>query len=141
MAPGLGMGVSYDGLGSELITESERGIWKAGKRCPDIYLTRVGKKDPERLYSLVSYGRFLIFTIGGQQSDHSFSDISTYFTLLPEKTEGASTTDTVVEDGVFSSDVVSGGERFVVVVRPDMYIGYVGDGDAWKEYLAEVYVH
>ncbi len=141
----LGMGVSYDGLKSELISESERGIWKAGKRCPDIYLSQT-REDPRRLYSMLSYGKFLVLMIGGKQGCRCcFKDICAYLTLLPQKpgreNESCNSGSTVTEEHIFSSEVVTEDQKFVVVVRPDMYIGYVGDGDGWKEYLATVYVH
>ena len=138
--------MSYDGLGSELISESERGIWKAGRRCPDIYLSQAGG-DTKRLYSMLSYGKFLVLAIGTRQGCHRyFTDVCTHFTLLPEvpaqgEANGHSKK-TSVEDNVFSSDIVTKDDTFVVVIRPDMYIGYVGDGtEDWKKYLADVFVH
>lgn len=142
------MGVAYDGLGSELISESERGIWKAGKRCPDIYLRGPGKEDAtKRLYSMLSYGKFVILVVGGQQGFRCyFQDICTYLTLLPDRPGKEARgecheTNTSLGDHVFVSEVVTEDQEFVVIVRPDMYIGYVGDGDGWKSYLANVYMH
>ena len=139
------MGVSYDGLGSELISESERGIWKAGKRCPDIYLSQSGS-DTMRLYSMLSYGKFVVLAIGGPQGCHGhFTDVCTHLTLLPdasrEKHANGYSKEAPTEEKIFSSDVVTDDQTLVVVVRPDMYIGYVGDGEGWKEYLASVFMH
>ena len=140
------MGVSYDGLGSELISESERGIWKAGKRCPDIYLSRVGG-NTKRLYSMLSYGKFVVLSIGGRQGCHRyFADVCTHLTLLPgvsrqEDANGHSEGAPPVECNIFSSDVVVEDQDFVVVVRPDMYIGYVGEGEGWRDYLAIIFTH
>lgn len=139
------MGVAYDGLDSELISESERGIWKAGKRCPDIHLSQTGE-ETKCLYSMVSYGKFLILTIGSWQGCRCcFKDICTHFTLLPERPRQENDNSHALTaspgDYSFSSDVVTEDQSFVVVVRPDMYIGYVGDGYGWKDYLANVYVH
>ncbi|KAI2464393.1 FAD binding domain-containing protein [Annulohypoxylon bovei var. microspora] len=139
-----GMGVSYDGVGSELIAESERGIWKAGKRCPDIWLTPIGSNEATRLYSILSYGKYLIFSLGEQDVQTLFGDICTYFILRPsdEAQTGTNGHSNGSKDqlSVFSSDVVTVEDNFVIVVRPDMYIGYVGEGDGWKGYLEQIYV-
>ena len=140
------MGVAYDGLGSELISESERGIWKAGRRCPDIYLSQAGN-DTKRLYSILSYGKFLVIAVGARQGCHRyFTDLCTHLTLLPavstrEEANGDSDK-TPAEENIFSSDIVAQDDAFVVIVRPDMYIGYVGVGEEeWRKYLADVFTH
>lgn len=130
----IGMGVSYDTLGSEFITESERGLWKAGKRCPEVFLTRLGDEKTTRLYSILDYGKFLVLSIGGKGSFRPRSNTA-HVTMLP--LEGSS------EDSkgqVFTTEIVQPDDDFVVVVRPDSYIGYVGQGNAWQEYLAKVFV-
>ncbi|KAL7621635.1 hypothetical protein AAE478_008962 [Parahypoxylon ruwenzoriense] len=139
-----GMGVSYDGVGSELIAESEQGIWKAGKRCPDVWLTRIVTGEVVRLYSMVSYGKYLIFAVGGREGFQSlFKDICVYFTLLSKSSTYTGTNGQDVEPNgeasIFSSEFVTSEDNFVVVVRPDMYIGYVGEGDGWSEYLEQLY--
>ncbi|KAI1455481.1 FAD binding domain-containing protein [Annulohypoxylon moriforme] len=139
-----GMGVSYDGVGSELIVESERGIWKAGKRCPDIWLTPIGSNSATRLYSVISYGKYLVFFLGESDVQALFGNICTHFILRPSDAAQPGTNGynkgSNNQAGVFSSDVVAPEDNFVVVVRPDMYIGYVGEGDGWKGYLEQFYV-
>ncbi|KAI0839474.1 FAD binding domain-containing protein [Hypoxylon sp. FL0890] len=138
-----GMGVSYDGVGSELIRESERGIWKAGKRCPDIWLTRAGG-EATRLYSMVSYGKYLVLFLGEQDIQTFLKNITTYFILRPNNAgqNEANGHSNGLKDqvDVFLSDIVTAEDNFVVVVRPDMYIGYVREGDGWKGYLEQLYV-
>lgn len=142
----LGMGVSYDGVRSELIAESEQGIWKAGKRCPDIWMAPIGSKEAIRLYSIVSYGKYLVIFLGEQNVQALFGNICTHFILRPS--DGARTeikgyangSNSEASISIFSSDAVATEDNFVVVVRPDMYIGYVGEGDGWEEYLEQVYV-
>lgn len=130
------MGVSYDDMGSELISESERGIWKAGKRCPDLLLQRPEEDHPRRLYSRIDYGRYLVLAVGNERKhETSWGGIATHFELLPE--------DSVVKDDsgtTFTSELVSTEDKFTVVVRPDMYIGFVGEGDGWMDYIREVFV-
>ncbi|KAI8960216.1 FAD binding domain-containing protein [Daldinia sp. FL1419] len=138
-----GMGVSYDGIGSELIADSERGIWKAGRRCPDIQLCRDGTEEVLRLYSIISYGKYLVLFIGRSGTAQSLGDVCTYFVLrdrnsVQDPTNGHGN-GLQGEAHVFSSDVVTAEDDFTVVVRPDMYIGYVGNGDGWKQYLGQVY--
>ncbi|KAI1212016.1 FAD binding domain-containing protein [Annulohypoxylon truncatum] len=114
-----GMGVSYDGIGSEIIAESERGIWKAGKRCPDIWVTPIGSNEATRLYSITSYGKYLILFLGAQDIQKLFGNICTYFILRPSD---AAQTETNGHDngsnkqpGIFLSDVVTSEDNFVVV--------------------------
>ena len=99
-----------------------------------------------RLYSMLSYGKFVVLAIGGPQGCHGyFTDVCTHLTLLPdaprEKHANGHSKEAPVEDNVFSSDIVPDDQTFMVVVRPDMYIGYVGEGDGWKDYLASVFTH
>ncbi|KAJ4397584.1 hypothetical protein N0V93_001816 [Gnomoniopsis smithogilvyi] len=118
-----GMGVSYDGLGSELITESENGLWKAGKRCPELFLRRSGDEKTTRLYSMLDYGKHLILSIGGSgQHDYQgkLSGPAIHLRLLPPGSHSETPDDTV-----FISELVHPDDDFVVVVRPDMYIGEV----------------
>lgn len=117
------MGVSYDGLGSELITESERGLWKAGKRCPELFLKRSGTEEAIRLYSMLNYGNYLILSVGGS-GNHEYkgqlSGPSTQLRLLPPGSASESS-----DDSVFISELVSSDDNFTVIVRPDMYISEV----------------
>lgn len=130
------MGVSYDSVGSELITESERGLWKAGKRCPEIFVSRPGDEKTVSLYSKFKYGNFLILWVGGKgRTQPSANSNETHFNLLPSGANGADS-----EGTVLTSEVIQPDDDFVVVVRPDMYIGYVGQGKGWEEYLAQVFV-
>lgn len=132
------MGVAYDGLGSSAVIESNQGIWTAGKRCPDILISRVGGQDAEkRLYSQVPYGKFLILHLGAARAPQArFEDEAVHFTLLPQGTQHEGSDDQketwFSDEQIFPSEVVSGESNLVVVVRPDLYIGYVGDGDWLK---------
>ena len=137
------MGVSYDGIGSELIQDSEQSIWKAGKRCPDIQLVCDGTDKTIRLYSIASYGKYLVLFVGGSEVVQAFRDICTYLILRAgisvQTPVNGHNTGSQDEARTFSSDVVATNDNFTVVVRPDMYIGYVGNGDGWKQYLGQLY--
>lgn len=115
------MGVSYDGLGSELITESEQGLWKAGKRCPELFLERPGDKQTLRLYSMFDYGKYLILSIGGSGQHEYHGKLSSPATHLRLLSPGSASAD----DTAFISELVNPDDDLVVVVRPDMYIGEV----------------
>lgn len=132
------MGVAYDGMPSALLTESEKGIWKAGRRCPDLYLCVPRSNEAKRLYASVSYGRFLVFSVGAPQdaSLRRFKDVTTLFRLfhnsqVPAEQDG--------EGATYGSDVAIPGEKFVVVVRPDMYIGCVGTEADAESYLSTIF--
>lgn len=134
------MGVAYDEVGSELIHVSSRGLWIAGKRCPDLELTPVAADNSQqatRLYSIVEYGKYLVLAIGGQLEEGStsnFQDITRVLTLLPASPGTPQPT-----GEAFRSELIGADESFTVVIRPDMYIGHVGTGNGWKDYLATVF--
>ncbi|KAK6079443.1 FAD monooxygenase [Seiridium cupressi] len=138
-----GMGVSYDGTGSPLIIASEHDIWRAGRRCPDLDLFTLASEKPQRLYSIVKYGDFLILQIGSAICRrHLFRDEATYITILGRSSDGASATSIGVEGSEaleFSSEIINQGEAFVAVVRPDMYIGYVGDEAGADKYMSGIF--
>ncbi|KAK8077075.1 FAD binding domain containing protein [Apiospora saccharicola] len=150
-----GMGVAYDGLGSPLVVESERGLWKAGRRCPDLAMQLCGTQPPGmeldtcRLYGVARkfyYGLFLLLVIGHQSHaapdlQQQFSWIANTVTLVcsgavpsltvPSKLSGLP----YAGDWSFVTDVVGPDDSFIVVVRPDLYIGYVGDKDGLLSYM------
>lgn len=133
------MGVSYDEVGSELIHVSSRGLWIAGKRCPDLELAPVADapKEATRLYSIVDYGKYLVLAIGGQaeeQGTSNFKDVARVLSLLPAASGAPRPSGEAFRSGVIGPD-----ESFTVVIRPDMYIGYVGDRNGCRDYLATVF--
>lgn len=131
------MGVAYDAIGSPLVTESEQGIWKAGRRCPDVVLQSAEQTEPQRLYSTVRYGKFLVISLGGplQNSWSEFQDKVKPYCIVPtgQSLSGA------VKSGAptFECEQVKPDEKLVVVVRPDMYIGYVGTEEDSKSFLSK----
>lgn len=137
------MGVSYDDLSSPLITESECGIWKAGNRCPDVLLTPQEGGPETWLYSVVSYGKYLLLSIGKHQEvDSKYSELVSPIEIFPSSTPN--TTPPVTETSAFLKSTVftagwASNEPIAIIVRPDMYIGYVGTDDGWKAYLADLF--
>lgn len=139
------MGVSYDGMASPLIKESEHGIWKAGHRCPDIVVKPVSGAESTRLYTEISYGKFLVLLIGKHpESAFDYGSVADLYHILPSndlsEPSGEAQSQLSVSNR-FTADWVKADDSFVVVVRPDMYIGYVtGGDDSWSQYLAELFV-
>ncbi|KAH7133563.1 FAD binding domain-containing protein [Dactylonectria macrodidyma] len=132
-----GMGVSYDGLASPLIKESQHDIWKAGHRCPDIIIKAASSAASTRLYAEASYGKFLVLLIGKHpESAFDYDSIADVYHILPseEQAEQAQEVQSQATEGNrFTADWVKSDDSYAVVVRPDMYIGYVTGGDeAWK---------
>lgn len=134
---GAGMGVSYDGTGSALLTESEQGFWKAGRRCPDLVLHQRDCNDEIRLYSTVAYGQFSILSIGGplNQRWSNLSVSMARYAVLPADQEAND-----AGELTFRSPDVQPDEHFVAVVRPDMYIGFVGTEDDAVSYLSKTVI-
>ena len=140
------MGVAYHGLGSSQVVESQQGIWMAGKRCPDLVvvaLAGAAEALPQRLYSTVRYGRFLILQVGGAsrvQVFDPFRDAADVFALVA-RGDSIDSNNAYGVDNIrtfVSGGQVAPGEHFTVVVRPDMYIGYVGGEDGAAEYLGKL---
>lgn len=150
-----GMGVAYDEVGSELVglaaAAGEQKVgqvalpapcWTAGKRCPDVPL--VGRDGQEsRFYSLAEYGKFCVILVGRENLDADTTwpavSYASFFNVLAEGSPALA--ETATKKGVWSAAeaVVGRDADFAVVVRPDMYIGFAGEGDGWKEYLAGVF--
>ncbi|KAK7977174.1 Monooxygenase- FAD-binding protein [Apiospora saccharicola] len=105
--------------------------------------------DNCRLYGLARkfyYGLFLLLVIGHQSHaapdlQQQFSWIANTVTLVcsgavpsltvPSKLSGLP----YAGDWSFVTDVVGPDDSFIVVVRPDLYIGYVGDKDGLLSYM------
>ncbi|KAK8038648.1 hypothetical protein PG993_007059 [Apiospora rasikravindrae] len=155
-----GMGVNYDRLDSPLVVQSERGIWKAGNQCPDLELTTcfTSRLEPGeiRLYAMVThtinYGSFLLLDVGTKSHDpyafygqHPRQFIKAVHLVCPSTAaaarEASGSNDSWLikpELEAFESEMVMPEDSFTVVVRPDMYIGYVGDKEGVMAYLTKV---
>jgi hypothetical protein len=120
------MGVNYNEFVTPLVQGAEQGIWKPGYRCPDVTL-KTDAGETTRLYAVVAYGHFIVLSIGKRIS----ADLvpSVVYNILPHET---------ANQADFTANWVKAGDSLVVVVRPDMYVGYVGSGvedQGWKMYL------
>ncbi|KAF5024490.1 hypothetical protein F66182_3430 [Fusarium sp. NRRL 66182] len=133
-----GMGVSYCDFATPLVQGSGQSFWKAGDRCPDVMLTN-SLGENTRLYSRVSYGDFLVLSIGKRLQERNVQ--APVYTILHNETiHGHSNRrpEDSSDETIFTADWASADSSFVVVVRPDMYIGYVGNSDqdeGWSTYL------
>lgn len=128
------MGVSYAGLSSPFVHESEVGIWQAGYRCPDVQL-KLSSGEQKWLYTIAAYGKFIVFCIGGHiDLGERYQNLVTVYDILPGDAKVKSKTGSEA----FAADwVAKEEERFYVVVRPDMYVGFAGkDGEGAREYLS-----
>jgi hypothetical protein len=145
------MGVSYHDLSSPLVHESAEGIWKAGYRCPDVLIASYESANPSRLYSKVSYGKFVVLFIGQPRSvPEQYNDLATALVILPPTRKEDDTGQPVkgirdsaglsAHGGVFNADWVAENDCLSVVIRPDMYIGYAGVTEqGWLEYLDMIF--
>lgn len=133
------MGVDYGQFSTPLVQGVEHGIWKPGYRCPDVIITK-GCGEATRLYSNVSYGNFIVLSIGTHLGTQPVS--ATIYTILPTETAGGTQECNEGKgwDKTFTADWVEANTSHVVVVRPDMYIGCVSNGvkdEAWRAYLEQ----
>ncbi|KAK8087325.1 FAD binding domain containing protein [Apiospora phragmitis] len=161
----LGMGVAYDEMNSLLVVASERGIWKAGTRCPDLRLhpcfPYAKTVDDHRLYQVArryGYGRFLVLVLGNKMNyaqafRNRFGQAANVVNLMWRglawaiyaATKGRSSAKHSTcairrarGQRAYGSAEVEPSDSFTVVVRPDMYIGYVGDKEGVLAYMAKM---
>lgn len=162
-----GMGINYRDCGSsEILVHhqhqgSEKGPWKAGYPCPDFDVTQVGDATTthhQRFYTRTSYGSYLLLTAGNATMDdtnldhhrhdrdggaaHAFGPLVTRIRLVPQKRVTAASVDTHATDGgslIYATNFVSSEDSFAAVVRPDMYIAYVGTAEGAAEYLGQIF--
>ncbi|KAF2137130.1 uncharacterized protein K452DRAFT_302277 [Aplosporella prunicola CBS 121167] len=127
-----GMGVTYD-ANTPVVQGSPAGIFVPGHRAPDIYL-HADESDVEgtRLYQMVSYGKFLVFSLRGQAwcpPEAPWAewvetwDVSSKAKLNRNAVRRFARLSSV---GVTKDTPVEIGNADFVVIRPDMYVGYAG---------------
>ncbi|RGP81179.1 hypothetical protein FLONG3_716 [Fusarium longipes] len=123
-----GMGVNYSDYYTPLVQGSDCGIWRPGYRCPDVLLIN-DDGETTRLYSNVSYGGFIIIAIGKHIAAESVN--ASVFAILSQATANGcgGHLNSEHRNKTFTADWVDAESSLVVVVRPDMYVGYVGNSD------------
>lgn len=135
------MGVAFDGINSPLIIESEHGIWQAGRRCPDIVLRATEHTNETRLYSTVKYGQFSVLSVGAALNEgwpNLPISLARYTIFSADRSEYRVSCGTISGKGLtFESPDVALDERCVAVVRPDMYVGFVGSKAEAISYLSK----
>lgn len=146
-----GMGVRYDGLESPLVVESQRGIFKAGERCPDLWLQDGDKRSSCRLYRKIVYGQYTLLLINyvaatlpinvkegallqalslvGLAASNSGVTVSSSSNSSSHDSNGSSHQDT------FGCSWVKNGDQYAVLIRPDCYIEYADECDQVVDYL------
>ncbi|KAJ3525003.1 hypothetical protein NM208_g11828 [Fusarium decemcellulare] len=129
-----GMGISYEGLQSPAIRDSQHGLFTAGQPCPDLYLTLDGQPTANRLYSMVEYGKYLVLAIGDPPMPKvKLSESIVWLSIQAETTEGPPTAN--VGNKSYRANFVGRNDSYTVVIRPDMYVGCVASDGSWKAYL------
>lgn len=143
-----GMGVTYSGLNSACVRESEKSVFKAGERCPDLWLQDDAGEDI-RLYQKFRYGRYVFLAIG--ETAHAEStgfdqDLVSIIKVRPLKgmNVGVDNKGRDIDVGSYGKDAfgcsyAKMGESFLVLVRPDCYVEYVGETEEVLRYFKERY--
>lgn len=152
-----GMGVQFAGLESPLVRESERGVWTAGHRAPDLWLSECKTGDAVRLYQRLVYGRYVLVLVGAARRNVVVHrpEFLTLLRLerLKAKRIGVENLDEGVGNGVggagedrveeevhddaYGCSWAKEGEEYAVLVRPDCYVQFVGGVDEVVEYVCE----
>ncbi|PYH87525.1 monooxygenase [Aspergillus ellipticus CBS 707.79] len=129
-----GMGVAYPPT-TPLVHDSKHGDFTAGHRCPDVWVTELpatshhptlDEPARRRLYELFGYGKFKVLFIG-KQDPAAFEAQAIEWQQQVEVWHIHSQNErlsTLIHE--YSADWVTPDEEAVVVVRPDLYVGYVG---------------
>jgi phenol 2-monooxygenase len=141
-----GMGVQYSNLDSPLVRESEKGVWKAGHRAPDLWLHDKKTQDSIRLYQKMTYGRYMFILVQSTKKIkvtrlefmtmvrlESLRSMGVGMEREAEKDEEKTTLD----KEAFGCALVKKGEEYAVLVRPDCYVEFVGEVDEGITYIAE----
>ncbi|PYI07914.1 monooxygenase [Aspergillus sclerotiicarbonarius CBS 121057] len=129
-----GMGVAYSAA-TPLVIDSSHGNFVAGKRCPDLWVTMLPETSyhpaanhpvQRRLYELFPYGKFKILFLGNEdpaafdpQAIKWQNQVEVWY--IHNQNQRLST---IIHE--YGADWVDPDQGVVVVVRPDLYIGYVG---------------
>lgn len=139
-----GMGVAYNGLSSPLVRESTRGIFEAGKRCPDLWLQDFRSKISSRLYQKLRYGRYVLLLVGITISIEleNRPEFLSVLRLRPLQPLGVGTervediTDEQLDlTNTFGCSWVKLQENYAVLVRPDCYIEYAADMELVMQHI------
>ncbi|RAH64398.1 monooxygenase [Aspergillus aculeatinus CBS 121060] len=148
-----GMGVSYL-PSTPLVKTSSHADFVAGSRCPDLWVTdlpptrlfatevenpEVAKWEPSmtRLYEIFQYGKFKVFFLGKDAPttwEHQAVRLQQKAEFWNVHASSQRVTSLVYE---YQAEWVDDAHEEVVVVRPDLYVGYVGKD--WVQYLEEVF--
>ncbi|PYH85784.1 monooxygenase [Aspergillus uvarum CBS 121591] len=148
-----GMGVVYP-PSTPLVKTSSHADFVAGCRCPDLWVTslpptrlfatavenpEVAKWEPSkaRLYEIFQYGKFKVFFLGRDAPtkwEHQAVQLQQKAEFWNVHASSQRVTSLVYE---YQAEWVDDAHGEVVVVRPDLYVGYVGKD--WVQYLKEVF--
>lgn len=95
-------------------------------RQPDVTKT-------ERLYSLIQYGRWIVIVVDGPSGEVGSGQNVARVCFLTREELGKHEHGRLESSKFLFSSVSDLATGDVVVVRPDLYIGYVGDcQEAWE---------
>ncbi|KAF2640981.1 FAD/NAD(P)-binding domain-containing protein [Massarina eburnea CBS 473.64] len=142
-----GMGVKYSGLRSECVVESEQGVFRAGDRCPDLWLQRTGNNEETcRLYQKLQYGKYVLLPVNESESErvevksHEFIQVLRLQPLKAASIGVEGVEDVVLGKKSYAGDAygcsyIRGDERFAVLIRPDCHVEFVGKGEEVRTYL------
>lgn len=115
--------MAYNDCDSPLVQPSARGMWKAGFRCPDVIISPFEGGEARRLYSEVSYGKYIVLALGMAAVNVGFPGTVSQMSIVGKH----SALGKISGDSVYTSEWVDEEKAGFVVVRPDMYISCVAD--------------
>ncbi|KAG9195153.1 hypothetical protein G6011_273 [Alternaria panax] len=138
-----GMGVAYSEMGSPLVKESARGIFEAGKRCPDLWLQEPGSGHSIRLYQKLRYGRYTLLLAGKAASAELREGSPEFLSIIRLKPlramgVGLDSVEGNVDEqldalNALSCSWIKKEDNFAVLVRPDCYTEIAADVESVAE--------
>lgn len=121
-----GMGIVY-APNSNTVIEGSFGEFSAGSRFPDIYFVK-NKTVELRLYELVKYGKFLVFK--SRLVDFEIPGwLANQVEIWAYEKDSGGWAVTTTTGARLTTDFAFPDEG-VVIMRPDLYVGYVGNDAA-----------
>jgi len=117
-----GMGISYTAE-TPLVVAGSVGDFVAGHRCPDFVLDLKGGQQSKRFYETFEYGKFVVLKPPSVADTVFKQPVKVWDVATLEGGKFSITTDKKGEGFTTNFEL---GKDVAIVIRPDLYIGYVG---------------
>lgn len=136
-----GTGVNYP-TGTMVVQGETLGDFVAGKRCPEIQLISTDSGASDRIYTVYPYGEFVVFLLSDTDlilPDNVREHVQRW-RLTGSPTQGGEERVFTLVDNLHRGLLSEEAKGKAVVIRPDLYVGYVGDEAGVSNYLEGIFL-